>query len=104
MWSVVKITVFPGRRSFVLEDGALASLPRKEQPRILVIRTSKVSALVWSLPVKNVSRTTSPRVRARISCRSSTSSIPSRRRISSMFSRATLLRMVLAFGLALETQ
>src|SRR5262249_22679632 len=74
------------------EAGAVASLPRNAAPLMLVIRTDRVS--IDRVPARSVSLTKSPIFSPRISCRSSTSSIPARSRISSMFSISTGLRMI----------
>src|SRR6266542_2870677 len=93
MCAVVKTTESPA--AILLRPaafGLLTSLPRKAEPRMLVIRTSWVSKEVS--PVTKVSLTKSPILRPRISTRSSTSSMPSWRRISSMFSSSTIFAMI----------
>src|SRR5216683_2083962 len=95
MWALVKVTGVP-TRSFdrPVHAGRLASLPRYSSPRMLVIRTKTVSLANDLALITSVSLTKSPVWSARISFRSSTSTMPFRRRISSMFSISTSLAMV----------
>jgi len=69
--------------------GPSTSLPRNLSPLIRVTRTVKVSPVEEALPVRNVSLTKSPTRSARIVSRSSSSLIPSRVRMSSIFSSTT---------------
>src|SRR5262249_38765246 len=77
--------------------GVSASLPRKALLLICVIWTVNVSPELL-IVAKNVSLTQSPTRRPPIFSCNSGSSIPCRKRISSMFSRRTEHRLPLALG------
>src|SRR5262249_6238754 len=99
MWAAVKATGDPAPSlDRPVETGLRTSLPRNAGPRMLVIRTSTASAAKAGGPVSRVSLTRSPATSPRMSSRSTTSSMPTARRFSSMFSISTRFPMIGSFA------
>src|SRR5262245_51122359 len=98
MWAAVKTRGDPiPSRDRTVEVGLQTSLPRNAEPVMLVIRTSTVSP-VAAVPVRSVSLTRSPTSSPRMASRSPTSSMPTSRRLSSIFSISTRFPMLGPFA------